>query len=68
MISEIGINYKCDLNIAIDLIKLSKECGETVVKFQKRDILTLLTTQQYDSPHLVQCILMAKRMECIENS
>lgn len=51
IISEIGCNHKGDLGIAKELIKLSRECGATVAKFQKRDNLTLLTSEQYDSPH-----------------
>ena len=51
VISEIGCNHKGKLDIAFDLIKLSKDCGADVAKFQKRNPKELLTEQQYNTPH-----------------
>jgi len=51
VISEIGCNHKGDLDIAFELIKLSKDCGANVAKFQKRNPKELLTEEQYNTPH-----------------
>ena len=51
VISEIGCNHKGELKIAFDLIKLSKDCGAEVAKFQKRNPKELLTNEQYNTPH-----------------
>ena len=51
IISEIGCNHKGDIDIAFDLIKLSKECGANVAKFQKRHSKELLSENQYNNPH-----------------
>ncbi len=53
VISEIGCNHMGDLEIAKDLIQLSKMCGATVAKFQKRNNRELLTEEQYNAPHPV---------------
>lgn len=37
--------------IAKELIKLAKECGANVAKFQKRNPKELLTEEQYNAPH-----------------
>ena len=37
VISEIGCNHKGEMEIAFDLIKLSKDSGADVAKFQKRN-------------------------------
>ena len=51
VIAEIGCNHIGDIEIAKKLIKLSKECGASVAKFQKRNNKLLLTKEQYESPH-----------------
>lgn len=51
VISEIGCNHMGQLELAKDLIKLSKESGATVAKFQKRNNKELLTEEQYNAPH-----------------
>ncbi len=51
IISEIGCNHMGQFDIALDLIKLSKECGADYAKFQKRTPKELLTPEQYSSPH-----------------
>jgi sialic acid synthase len=51
VISEIGCNHMGQFEIAKDLIKLSKDCGATVAKFQKRNNKELLTEEQYNAPH-----------------
>jgi len=51
VISEIGCNHMGKFEIACELIKLSKECGATVAKFQKRNNRELLTKEQFDTPH-----------------
>jgi len=50
IIAEIGINHNGDINIAKDLIKLSKEAGCDAVKFQKRTIDIVYTKELLDSP------------------
>ena len=51
VIAEIGCTHMGDLTIAKELIKLAKECGSTVAKFQTRDNKLLLTDEQYRGPH-----------------
>ncbi len=51
IIAEIGCNHKGEFDIAIELLKLAKECGADVAKFQKRNNKELLTEEQYNSPH-----------------
>lgn len=43
IISEIGINASGDVDLALELIKMAKECGCDAVKFQKRTINTVYT-------------------------
>ena len=45
IISEIGCNHMGQFEIALELIKLSKECGADYAKFQKRTPKELLTTE-----------------------
>jgi len=51
VISEIGCNHMGDIEIAKNLIKLSKDCGAEYAKFQKRNNKELLTEEQYNAPH-----------------
>src|SRR5687767_5638825 len=51
VISEIGCNHMGQMDIARELIKLSKDCGAEVAKFQKRNNKELLSQEQYNSPH-----------------
>ena len=51
VIAEIGCNHKGDINTAFDLVKLAKECGANIAKFQKRENKELLTDEQYKAPH-----------------
>jgi len=51
VIAEIGCNHKGDFSIAIELLKLAKECGANVAKFQKRNNKELLTEEQYNAAH-----------------
>jgi len=51
VISEIGCNHMGRFDIALELIKLSKDCGADVAKFQKRNNKELLTEEQYNAPH-----------------
>jgi N-acetylneuraminate synthase len=53
VIAEIGCNHKGDMEIARELIRLAKEAGADVAKFQKRDNRLLLTEAQYNAPHPV---------------
>jgi sialic acid synthase len=53
VIAEIGCNHMGNFDIAVDLIKLAKECGADVAKFQKRHNKTLLSEEQYNAPHPV---------------
>ena len=49
-IAEIGINHNGDLNIAKEMIDLSKDAGADIVKFQKRDIDTVYSKEILDTP------------------
>ncbi|WKK67350.1 N-acetylneuraminate synthase family protein [Lutimonas zeaxanthinifaciens] len=51
VISEIGCNHMGNFEIAKELIRLSKDAGATVAKFQKRNNKELLTNDQYEAPH-----------------
>ena len=54
IIAEIGCNHKGDLEIAKKHIENAAEfCGVDVVKFQKRNNVTLLSEKVYNSPHPV---------------
>ena len=50
IIAEIGINHNGDLNQAMLLMKMAKECGADLVKFQKRCVDTVYTQAFLDSP------------------
>ncbi len=51
VVAEIGCNHMGNLNIAYELIDLAKKAGADFAKFQKRDNKTLLSREEYDSPH-----------------
>lgn len=51
VIAEIGCNHMGQFEIAKELIKLAKDCGATVAKFQKRNVRELLSKEDYYSPH-----------------
>ena len=48
-IAEIGINHNGDINLAKKLIDVAKESGFHAVKFQKRDIELVYTSEQLTS-------------------
>ena len=54
IIGEIGINHNGDLSIAKKLIDIASECGVDAVKFQKRTIDLVYTSEflssKRDSP------------------
>jgi len=50
LIAEIGINHNGDIEIAKKLIEISKEYKFDAVKFQKRDIDTVYSQDQLDTP------------------
>ena len=49
-IAEIGINHNGNLDIAKEMIDISKEAGADIVKFQKRDIDTVYSKEILDTP------------------
>ena len=49
VIAEIGINHNGDVDIALELIKMAKNCGCDAVKFQKRTIDTVYDEDMLDS-------------------
>ncbi len=51
VIAEIGCNHKGEMEIAKELMKLAKNAGAKVAKFQKRNNKELLSVEQYNSPH-----------------
>jgi len=48
IISEIGQNHNGSIDLAKKLIDMSKRCGASAVKFQKRDIPSELTKEAFD--------------------
>ena len=48
IIAEIGINHNGDIGITKDLIKVAKEAGCDAVKFQKRTLEKVYTTEELD--------------------
>ncbi len=53
VIAEIGCNHMGQFELALELIKLSKDCNADYAKFQKRTPSELLTKEQYVTPHPV---------------
>lgn len=51
VIAEIGCNHKGDMATAKELVRVAKECGANVAKFQKRHPKELLTEAEYNAPH-----------------
>jgi N-acetylneuraminate synthase len=52
IVAEIGCNHKGDFAIALEMVKAAASfCNADVVKFQKRNIRTLLTPEEYAAPH-----------------
>ena len=53
VVAEIGCNHKGEIDIAKELIRIAKESGSLVAKFQKRNPKELLSEEQYNFPHPV---------------
>lgn len=51
IIAEIGLNHNGDVEIAKQLIDQAKMCGANAVKFQKRDVKSILTREALDAPY-----------------
>jgi N-acetylneuraminate synthase len=51
IVAEIGCNHQGNLEGAERLIEEAARCHVDFVKFQKRDIATLLTAEDYHAPH-----------------
>lgn len=51
IVAEIGINHNGQFNLAKKLIEVAKNAGVDAVKFQKRDIDSLLTKEFADRPY-----------------
>ncbi|GAB6161244.1 N-acetylneuraminate synthase [Desulfothermus naphthae] len=51
IVAEIGNNHQGNFELAVKLIEKAKEAGVDAVKFQKRDINSLLTKHLYNSPY-----------------
>jgi N-acetylneuraminate synthase len=50
VIAEIGINHNGDIDIAKQLIDMSKRCGCDAVKFQKRTLNIVYSSEELDKP------------------
>lgn len=50
IIAEVGINHNGDLDIAKSLIHAAKECGADAVKFQKRTVEVVYTSEELQTP------------------
>tara|TARA_B100000242_G_C43037022_1_gene483510 strand:- start:143 stop:1021 length:879 start_codon:yes stop_codon:yes gene_type:complete len=54
LIAEVGCNHKGKIDIAKKFIHIASNfCGIRFIKFQKRDPKTLLSDEEYNSPHPV---------------
>ena len=54
LIAEVGCNHKGKIDIAKKFINIASDfCGIKFIKFQKRDPKTLLSNEEYNSPHPV---------------
>jgi len=51
IVAEIGCNHMGKMDFALNLIKMAKDCGANVAKFQKRNSIELLSYEQYNAPH-----------------
>ena len=51
VISEIGCNHKGSIQIALEMIKASAQCGANIAKFQKRNVIESLRPEIYNGPH-----------------
>jgi len=51
VIAEAGINHQGDIKIAKKLIDVAADAGADSVKFQKRDVKSLLTQEGYDKEY-----------------
>lgn len=51
IIAEVGHNHQGNLNKAIEMIKVAKDCGASAVKFQKRFNNKLYTKKFYNSSY-----------------
>lgn len=52
VIAEIGNNHNGDFDLAMRTIKAAHECGADAVKFQKRDVDTLLSKEMREMPYV----------------
>ena len=52
IVAEIGNNHNGELEIAKKLIEATEECGANAVKFQKRDINSLMTKELRSRPYV----------------
>lgn len=50
IIGEIGINANGSVKLAKELMDMAKECGADMVKYQKRTINAVYTTEELDKP------------------
>lgn len=50
IIAEIGVNHNGDEKVAHHMIDVAADCGVDIVKFQKRDLNTLLQQRYIDRP------------------
>ena len=48
--AEIGINHNGDIKIAMKLMEMAKDCGADAVKFQKRTIDVVYSTEELAKP------------------
>ncbi len=52
IVAEIGNNHQGRFDLAVKLIEKAKEAGVDGVKFQKRDVKSLLTEKLYSQPYM----------------
>ena len=51
IVAEIGCNHMGNVEPALEMITMAKNCGAHAAKFQKRTIRELFTDEQFNAPH-----------------
>ena len=67
VISEIGCNHKGSIQIALEMIKASAQCGANIAKFQKRNVLNPYVQKSITGHTQILLILMELHMDNTEN-
>jgi sialic acid synthase len=55
VVAEIGCNHRGELETAASMVKAAAQCGVDVVKFQKRDVVSLHAKEKWNYLHPCPC-------------